>query len=182
MSFQTIRKILAYVILFSFLTALMLVVNMPARWLYSQFVQAQVEQLPIKVAVPQGTALAGSTQLMSAEGQLPVDFFVQKLHWKWRPLGLIKGQIVYDLSVQDIQLSGKPLGDYAIEVGWHWGDYFANITDLNALLDLDAKVTISDAERIISGTVHLNKEDTQIQTLLNAVPMIAPDGSFAVNF
>jgi hypothetical protein len=174
-----IKKTILTSLAFIFLLTIFMIVNMPANWVYKQFIAQKISEYPVKVQTPQETIWAGSTAL-STLPNIPITAYIPNLRWSFQYQQLASLKLLYQINFNSIEAVGKKLGSYTAYVGVDLNGYILQIEDNNALLSINAKMHLNNKSRVLKGNVKLRKNDPDLKNLLLTIPQIKSNGDFEI--
>ena len=174
------KKIILTSLLFCFLLCVCMVVNIPANWVYKQFLASKITEYPVQVQTPQGTIWNGHSGVATNTG-LPITAYIPRISWSLQYQEILSLKLVYRIDFTSIEAVGKKLGSYYALIGADLDGLIVQIQDDNALLAVEAVGKFDDkSNALITGKVELRRNDPDIQNLLSTIPQIKQDGSFTI--
>ncbi len=167
-----------------FLISLMIaaVVQMPAAFLYEQFLVGYLAGKPISVTVPTGNVWHGQTSISSTKELPLVQVSIANIEWEWKPEVLKNMAIGYEVLISQVDVSGINFGNFIVNVNVT-EEINVTVKDYGSPIKLDAQLQYNSNGALLEGNIKTKQPNPQIDALLGlGQQFIRPQGDFTIRF
>ena len=157
-------------------------VNMPVKFFYDEFVSEKMTH--VSVTNISGRFWQGHASIKNAPQLQAVKFNAPKIEWQLDFEALKEFKIHYDIKVNQLNVLGLNLGDFAISADYS-DQAQATLQDVASPLKIHARLDHLREEKalILEGNIKLKEANPALESLLLlGAEVINPSGDFRLRF
>lgn len=171
------KKIILKTLLFGLLLGIFMIVNLPASWIYTTFIEEKIKSHPIQVKIPEGTIWRGHSAV-ATQPNLPIAAYIPQIKWSLEYQHILSLKLIYKIEFNHVEAVGKKLGSYYILLGVDFDGIILQLKDNNAALSIEAVGDFSTKPALIKGQIKPQKNDPELRKLLRTNSKIKANGNF----